>query len=370
MAARSSLARTESRWGLYHDRSRPPRARRRELALPPEPAQGRRRSDGVPEAAGGAVPRAGARAGRDSHRRQRPRSRWSSPHSSADRPRRPTGRGSVTRCPRSRPHRASPPCLRSNRHRGGSFGVPGRPGRRCAAHRGRRAHRAPPRRVRAALLAALADADAGVRARRRRGRPRTRRGAPGSRCRSAIPGLRRSRGARSRRLPAQFPPGRRRRPSSVQAGRPRPSGPHRSRTRAGVRRRRGRRERRPADDNREVRIAVANALGTLGDGASTVRALITDPDPLVRAAALAALGTGGLSRRIWPRSSAPLRNRRGRSGRVPSAPWQVSARPPPSGHDTRARRSAPRRAQGGRAEPDALGAFGRCRSRRSEPGAR
>jgi succinate dehydrogenase/fumarate reductase flavoprotein subunit/HEAT repeat protein len=47
------------------------------------------------------------------------------------------------------------------------------------------------------------------------------------------------------------------------------------------------------DDNREVRIAVANALGTLGDGASTIRALITDPDPLVRAAALAALGAGG-----------------------------------------------------------------------------
>jgi succinate dehydrogenase/fumarate reductase flavoprotein subunit/HEAT repeat protein len=47
------------------------------------------------------------------------------------------------------------------------------------------------------------------------------------------------------------------------------------------------------DDNREVRIAVANALGTLGSGASTIRALIADPDPLVRAAALAALGAAG-----------------------------------------------------------------------------
>jgi succinate dehydrogenase/fumarate reductase flavoprotein subunit/HEAT repeat protein len=47
------------------------------------------------------------------------------------------------------------------------------------------------------------------------------------------------------------------------------------------------------DDNREVRIAVANALGTLGDGAAAIRTLIADADPLVRAAALAALGTGG-----------------------------------------------------------------------------
>jgi succinate dehydrogenase/fumarate reductase flavoprotein subunit/HEAT repeat protein len=49
------------------------------------------------------------------------------------------------------------------------------------------------------------------------------------------------------------------------------------------------------DDNREVRIAVANALGTLGEGATAVGTLIRDPDPLVRAAALAALGAGGFS---------------------------------------------------------------------------
>jgi succinate dehydrogenase/fumarate reductase flavoprotein subunit/HEAT repeat protein len=48
------------------------------------------------------------------------------------------------------------------------------------------------------------------------------------------------------------------------------------------------------DDNREVRIAVANALGTLGAGAATIRTLIMDPDPLVRAAALAAFGTIGV----------------------------------------------------------------------------
>ncbi|RWA15306.1 oxidoreductase [Mycolicibacterium elephantis DSM 44368] len=47
------------------------------------------------------------------------------------------------------------------------------------------------------------------------------------------------------------------------------------------------------DDNREVRIAVAKGLATLRAGADTVRALLADADPLVRAAALAALGAIG-----------------------------------------------------------------------------
>lgn len=47
------------------------------------------------------------------------------------------------------------------------------------------------------------------------------------------------------------------------------------------------------DDNREVRIAAANGLATLRAGVTTVRGLIGDPDPLVRAAALAALGELG-----------------------------------------------------------------------------
>jgi succinate dehydrogenase/fumarate reductase flavoprotein subunit/HEAT repeat protein len=47
------------------------------------------------------------------------------------------------------------------------------------------------------------------------------------------------------------------------------------------------------DDNREVRIAVANGLSTLRTGTEVVRALVADPDPLVRAAALAALGAVG-----------------------------------------------------------------------------
>ncbi|MEH3143055.1 MAG: fumarate reductase/succinate dehydrogenase flavoprotein subunit [Mycobacterium kyogaense] len=48
-----------------------------------------------------------------------------------------------------------------------------------------------------------------------------------------------------------------------------------------------------ADPNREVRIAVAGGLGTLRAGAPTVRLLLDDPDPLVRAAALAAIGDIG-----------------------------------------------------------------------------
>jgi succinate dehydrogenase/fumarate reductase flavoprotein subunit/HEAT repeat protein len=47
------------------------------------------------------------------------------------------------------------------------------------------------------------------------------------------------------------------------------------------------------DENREVRIAVANGLGTLASGPVAVRALAGDRDPLVRAAALAALGEIG-----------------------------------------------------------------------------
>jgi succinate dehydrogenase/fumarate reductase flavoprotein subunit/HEAT repeat protein len=45
------------------------------------------------------------------------------------------------------------------------------------------------------------------------------------------------------------------------------------------------------DANREVRIAVANGLGTLRTGSAAVRELVDDLDPLVRAAALAAMGS-------------------------------------------------------------------------------
>ncbi len=47
------------------------------------------------------------------------------------------------------------------------------------------------------------------------------------------------------------------------------------------------------DDNREVRIVAANGLSTLRTGADAVRRLVGDSDPLVRAAALTALGAVG-----------------------------------------------------------------------------
>jgi HEAT repeat protein len=47
------------------------------------------------------------------------------------------------------------------------------------------------------------------------------------------------------------------------------------------------------DDNREVRIVAANGLATLRAGRDAVRSLVADTDPLVRAAALAALGELG-----------------------------------------------------------------------------
>jgi HEAT repeat protein len=49
------------------------------------------------------------------------------------------------------------------------------------------------------------------------------------------------------------------------------------------------------DDNREVRIAVANGLAALREGQNVVRALVADSDPLVRAAALSAMGEIGCS---------------------------------------------------------------------------
>ncbi|MEE2853971.1 MAG: fumarate reductase/succinate dehydrogenase flavoprotein subunit [Actinomycetota bacterium] len=49
------------------------------------------------------------------------------------------------------------------------------------------------------------------------------------------------------------------------------------------------------DENREVRIAAAAGLATLRNGVDAVRRLVADSDPLVRAAALTALGQLGCS---------------------------------------------------------------------------
>ncbi|OBG90058.1 fumarate reductase/succinate dehydrogenase flavoprotein subunit [Mycobacterium sp. E3251] len=67
------------------------------------------------------------------------------------------------------------------------------------------------------------------------------------------------------------------------------------------------------DESREVRIAAAAGLATLRGGGEAVSALIADPDPLVRAAALAALGEIGCGADDFPAVATAL-----------SAPaWQV-----------------------------------------------
>ena len=71
MAARSSLTRDRIAVGALPRPLRHARPRRRELALPPESAQGRRRVDGVLQAPGGTVLRAGARSRRPAQRRVR-----------------------------------------------------------------------------------------------------------------------------------------------------------------------------------------------------------------------------------------------------------------------------------------------------------
>ncbi|OHU77142.1 fumarate reductase/succinate dehydrogenase flavoprotein subunit [Mycobacteroides chelonae] len=53
------------------------------------------------------------------------------------------------------------------------------------------------------------------------------------------------------------------------------------------------------DENREVRIAVANGLAKLAAGSATVRMLVRDRDPLVRAAALTAVGALGVDDQIF-----------------------------------------------------------------------
>lgn len=68
------------------------------------------------------------------------------------------------------------------------------------------------------------------------------------------------------------------------------------------------------DDNREVRIAVAHGLAAIGrDGIDTVRSLAEDADPLVRAAALAAFASLGAAP-----DDTPLL-----SGALTHSAWQV-----------------------------------------------
>jgi HEAT repeat protein len=61
------------------------------------------------------------------------------------------------------------------------------------------------------------------------------------------------------------------------------------------------------DENREVRIAAAAGLAALRGGAEAVRGLVADPDPLVRAAALAALSELGCGEEVFPAVEQALR---------------------------------------------------------------
>lgn len=61
------------------------------------------------------------------------------------------------------------------------------------------------------------------------------------------------------------------------------------------------------DESREVRVAAVAGLATLGDGAEAVSTLVADPDPLVRAAALAALGELGCGERDFAAVEEALR---------------------------------------------------------------
>ncbi|MGW7527254.1 fumarate reductase/succinate dehydrogenase flavoprotein subunit [Streptomyces sp. NPDC054783] len=73
------------------------------------------------------------------------------------------------------------------------------------------------------------------------------------------------------------------------------------------------------DPSREVRVTIAKALATLGTGSDTARsalaALVDDPDPLVRGAAYEALGTTGCPAALATRAEAA----------VSDLAWQVRA---------------------------------------------
>ena len=295
MAARSSLTRTESRWGLYHDRSDTPERDdvdwRYHLNL-------RKTADGdieffkrpvapyfvpvpgfdelpsgetepiavrQPDLVGGQAPASEVSRVRDgaaAHNRRR---------------------------------RASLPCWHSTSPRLRSLRrFSDRPRCRSASDSRRCAHRTPARRVRACAACRAERYARRSASRRSRRHPRTRRGAarPGPRPPTLLDSVDPVvRGA------AVYVLSSRRAGDAEQYRRALADKDHRVRIEAvralvsvdddaGVAAAR-------SDANREVRIGVANGLGTLGTGADTVRELIEDPDPLVRAAALAAMGSIG-----------------------------------------------------------------------------
>ena len=325
MAARSSLTRTESAGGSTTTAATS-RARRRRVVLPPQPAQDRRRRHGVPQAAGRAVLRA-----RCPDSTNCPAAK---PNRIAVAPARP-GRGpgarvrGVARARRSRPpsrrRRASPRCSALDEPTVDELApylADADPGVR--ADRRRRADRTPARRIRGG---------AGRRARRRarRGAPRRRRRHPRTRRGAARPGALsrplldsdRSRRPRRRRLRAAVPAG---------SGTPSSSAERWPTTTTGCGSRRSARWCRVddadgvaaarSDANREVRIAVANGLGTLGTGARHRPRADRGPRP---AGAGRRAGGDGLDRlgrrRRDDRRGRARPRRRGRSGRARPGRW-------------------------------------------------
>ena len=300
MAARSSLTRTESRWGLYHDRADLPGRDDSQWGYHLNLLKGRRWRDGVPQAAGGALFRVGPGAGRPARRRTRRVHEVEQP---------PLVGGQAPATTRSRIVAAradlEPPSPRIAEVLALEeptiaellpYLADADPGVRRTAVATLTEHT--PDGYAPALFAALDDADAAVR----------RTAADG--IRELVEVLPDPAGARAQllspdtvvRAAAVYLLAARRAGETAQFRRALDDADHRVRIEAvralvsvddvaGV-------VAATADENREVRIAAAAGLATLRccRRRPAVSALVADPDPLVRAAALAALAELGCGR--------------------------------------------------------------------------
>ena len=239
MAARSSLTRTESRWGLYHDRADLPGRDDSQWGYHLNLRKGPDGRDGVPQASGCAVFHIGPRAGRpaaDGPVRAAGAAtapgRWASPgHHQL-----PNRLGCTIIRTAVSAHRRGPCPRRADDRR--SAAIPGRLRPRGAPNRGGHAHRAHPGRIRARAVRRAGRHRRVGAPHQRRGDPRAGRSAAGGGGGPGISGIPRHRGSCGRGLSARRASGRRRRPIPQRAQRSRPPGAHRSRARAGVGRRR------------------------------------------------------------------------------------------------------------------------------------
>ena len=303
---------------------RHPRARRRRLALPPEPAQDRRRRHGVPQAARRAVLRAGSRARRIAQRRNRTHRRSRQPDLVGGQA--PASRG----VPRRDAVAAQPPSPRIAAVLAldeptvedlAPYLADDDPGVRRTAVDVLTEHLcdgyAP------ALVAALGDADAEVRRVAADGIRELVEVLPDPEAVAAAAGLRRSRRCAAPRCTCSAPAG----PATpTQYRRALADRDHRVRIEAvralvsvddadGVAAAR-------ADANREVRIAVANGLGTLRTGADAVRGADRRPRPAGARRRVGGDGFDRVGRRATRRPSRARSPRRpGRSGRARRGRW-------------------------------------------------